>query len=110
MRSLIICILLTGCASDIERINSEVNATRPYKTYYARDYRYLKPGEHGNCAAITETKRVELSRIGISSQVIECKLKDGPYHALLKTPEGYADNRHNFLVSWAETGCLGKEK
>ena len=98
---------LTACAEPtvIERINIEVNHTRTYQHYAAKDYRYLKPGEGGNCAAFAETKRLELAKVGISSRIMACTLRDGVGHAFVLTDAGVLDNRFDEVVRFGDVGC-----
>jgi hypothetical protein len=77
----------------------------PYISYAKRDFRELKPGEGGNCAAIAETKRLDLSRHGSSSTMMTCRLKDGQGHAFLVADAGVLDNRFDRFISYAEVGC-----
>lgn len=108
----VLCLLVVSSAvlacsapSTIEGINTAVNDNHPYQNYAKRDYRELKPGEPGNCAAIAYTKKAHLAREGISSTMVVCRLKTGEGHAFLLTDEGALDNRFNRVVPLSEVGC-----
>lgn len=72
----------------------EQNHSHSYSNYAARDFRELKPGEPGNCAAIAETKRIELARHRVQATMMTCRLRDGQGHAFLFLNDGRVlDNR-----------------
>jgi predicted transglutaminase-like cysteine proteinase len=100
-------MVLSACSTPslAERINWDVNHDHPYSHYAARDYRELKPGEPGNCAAIAYTKKVEPERKGISATMMTCRLKTGEGHAFLFTREGVLDNRYDTPIRYADVGC-----
>lgn len=75
MKSLLLLLPLAACASAPEQlvaVNDHVNSTRPYQHYYGKDYRYLKEGEAGNCAARAYTKMVDLQTKGIPAHTEQC--------------------------------------
>jgi predicted transglutaminase-like cysteine proteinase len=82
-----------------------VNHEHEYIQYAKRDFRELKPGKGGNCAAIAYTKKLELERYGISATVMLCRLQDGQGHTFLVTNAGVLDCRFDQVVSCAEVGC-----
>lgn len=69
-------LVLSTCAgpSVIETINVDVNHNHAYSHYAKADFRELKPGAPGNCAAIAFTKKAELARHGISALMMTCRL------------------------------------
>jgi predicted transglutaminase-like cysteine proteinase len=109
MRSAIVitAFALASCSepSVYEQVNWTVNHDHPYRHYAARDFRELKPGEPGNCAAIAYTKKIALERAGIRSTVMACRLTSGEGHAFLITKEGVLDNRFNQVVGLGDIGC-----
>lgn len=88
-----------------EQVNWSVNHDHPYRHYAARDFRELKPGEPGNCAAIAYTKKLKLARHGTRASVTVCALQDGEGHAFLVTDPRVLDNRFDRVISLAKVGC-----
>lgn len=103
----IAALALVGCAepSTLQAVNMAVNDSHPYKHYAKHDYRELREGEPGNCAAIAFTKKAHLERLGIKSTMMVCKLDSGEGHAFLLTDGGALDNRFNQVVPLREVGC-----
>lgn len=83
MKYLIPYLALIGCApQQLVAINDAVNERVTYKHYYAKDYRYLKSGDSGNCAAIAYTKTVDTLKAGISAKTEVCyRASDNEPHA-----------------------------
>ena len=105
----IVCALIaTGCATvppELEQVHTAVNQRAHYKHYAARDFRYLKAGDSGNCAAYATSYKQDLEARGIPAEVKLCVLKSGEGHAYT-VAEGYAlDNRFRWVTTEDQVGC-----
>lgn len=99
---LALALLLAGCATQVPaelvQVNREVNQRATCSNYAKWDFRVLRAGDKGNCAAFAFTKYVELRRRGIPATVEQCMLPDGQSHAYTKGGEWALDNRHQWPV------------
>lgn len=105
---LALAILATGCATvppELEQVHTAVNQRARYRFYEARDFRYLKAGDTGNCAAFAESYRQDLAARGIRAEVKVCVLKSGQGHAYT-VAKGFAlDNRFRWVTTEDQVGC-----
>jgi predicted transglutaminase-like cysteine proteinase len=82
-------LLTTPVMADvIDDVNREVNHSVSYSFYEKSDWRVLKPGQSGNCAAFAYTKYIKLAEANIPSNIYACTLRSGTVHAFT-----VADNR-----------------
>lgn len=106
---IILALLLGGCGKQppavLDEVNRRVNATTVYKHYYGRDWRRLKPGESGNCAAISYTKWLELKERGVESEIKICRLTSGEGHAFVVSDGWVLDNRRLLAFPETEMDC-----
>lgn len=108
-----LCLLgVAGCASvrqpasTIQNVHTEVNLTRTYDNYAARDYRPMEPGESGNCARFAATYKAELAKRGVKSELAVCTLTNGIAHAFTITDDGWVlDNRMRWVGRFEDIGC-----
>ncbi|MDP3078674.1 hypothetical protein [Bradyrhizobium sp.] len=110
MRLILAALLLAGPVfadppAALVRINREVNDRAFYEFYEAKDFRYLKEGDSGNCAAFTWTKFVELVKAGEKPVIRSCTLKSGVGHAFVEVDGWVGDNRWDEPVPIADVGC-----
>lgn len=113
MKYIIVCALITGCASQPPVILSEVHShmkMNGYLSYAASDYRPMKSGESGNCARFAASYYNALKERGVESQIKVCMIDEKTAHAFAVADGWALDNRFIAPVRVDEVGCIGEIK